>query len=171
MLSETVRQKLIEAEAGYDDAVVVHVLEQPMVQAATAATITATVTTVEDMDLSRVDEDDLVITSTRPISLFEAGLEREQLAGWLIESKAVSDSVKAEGLLLGYDPLNPERTFQPGDVAIDETGVSLSGEPLFGWNEVARASACRGSHTASYFLVDGRSVHLHADIDWFNALS
>ena len=177
MQTETIRLKLAEAGVDGADPVIVHLLEQPMVQAQVAAKAVSTITTAAGVEASGVDlpefEDvvDVVLTSTRPVSAFEAHLERQQLAGWLVEAKAASDEVEAAGLLLGYDPLNPERTFQPADVSVTDELVSLGGAPLFRWDEVARASACRGSHTASYVLVDGRSVFLHADIDWFNALS
>lgn len=117
-----------------------------------------------------------VITPTTPITGIEAQLNKEQFEGWMADAQAQALTEDGDGFLLGYDPLNPDKRLAASELGMTDECVFDWGRdrgvpPMFEWSEVAAFSANRGSPTAEIYLVDGRSVFIHADVDWYNRLS
>lgn len=112
-----------------------------------------------------------VITGTAPIEGQVLEASREQLAQAIASMRAAAAAEKGDGFLLGYDPLNPTMRIPSGELALGVDCVFIWSRerrdgPIFEWSEVAHLVTSEES--ASIFLVDGRLITLHADIDWWN---
>jgi hypothetical protein len=172
----TSQARIIIAEAGIETLSAFLKTSDPIIVGAPAAKITSRrldgdALLAEIEALSAAGED-FVLTPVDPISPFEASLEREQLAGWLLQADAAARAEGGKGVIIGFDPTEPSDRATLDDVASDdEDEVSVRGGQLFRWANVVRASATKGSDSAEFHLVDGTSVHLHADVDWVNRLS
>lgn len=168
-------QHLANFDIAAGDTVTVHTFETVEIRGATAACTSETMT-VEAIDADALARGDIAIAPTKPLSGVQLALDREQFEGWIEQAHADARSEGGHGLLLGYDPLRPERSIAEGALGVSDACVFLwdrprGAGPLFEWSEVAMVSANRGSPTAAVFLVDGRSVFLQAGIDWYNRLS
>lgn len=168
-------QNILSAlEVGPGDKVALHELPPIIVGAAPA------IPTVCIVDVAEIEPDldvgDYNIVPLRPITGYQLELERQQFAGWLENAIENARSEGGDGLLLGYDSLNPEQRLHAGNLDMTDQCVFLwdrprGAGPMFEWEEIASLSACRGSDTACIYLADGRAIYLHADVDWHNRLS
>ncbi len=114
-----------------------------------------------------------VITGTLPIEGEELQKARLELAEAVSTMRATATAEGGDGFLLGYDPLSPTARIPSGELEIGADCVFVwsrdRGEgPLFEWGEVAHLATGDGS--VHVFLVDGRVVSIHADIDWWNRI-
>ena len=158
-----------------------HVHEPIVVGSGMAASVDSFLATVAELPAALEahgirDAVGMVVTATTPIDGVEARLSVEQLEGWVRQAGAMGAAEGGSAILVGYDPLRPESRIDAGDLGITDAAVfdwlrEAGIPPLFTWDEVAAISANRGSPTASIYLVDGRAVFLHADVDWRNRLS
>jgi len=114
-----------------------------------------------------------VITATAPIEGQVLEASREDLERAMASMRAAAAAEGGDGFLLGYDPLNPTARIPDSELALGADCVFVwnrgPGEgPIFEWSEVAHLVTSEES--ARIFLVDGRLISLHADIDWWNRL-
>jgi hypothetical protein len=156
------------------EAAVIH-MREPVCFTDAPAKITSTVVAGDEV-LERVsnaiaDHMEITITPIRPISDLQAGLERDRLTAWIAQADASAKEEGGSGILLGHDQLAPERRIAADafDVAQDE--VVADGSQLFRWADVGSFTTSEGGLTATAWLIDGRTVFLHADVDWHNLLS
>jgi hypothetical protein len=173
---DDLQQHLDNFDIAPGDTVTVHTFETVQILGGFAAACTSETMTVDAIPADALASGSIAIVPTKPLSGVQLGLDREQFEGWIEQAHADAREEGGHGLLLGYDPLRPERTIDEGQLGLSDDCVFLwdrprGAGPMFEWSEVAMVSANRGSPTASVFLVDGRSVFLHAAIDWFNRLS
>lgn len=168
---------LSNIEATNDSMIVMHVLPPIMHGHAgnkpTSRIMTARDLTAEDGgDVSNI----IAITLAQPISPVTLHFAREQFRGWLEQADRMALDESGHGIRIGYDPLRPDRHAAFSDIGMTDECVFLwdrprGDGPLFEWSDVAAMTANRDEESAMILLVDGRSVFLHADVDWDNRLS
>lgn len=115
-----------------------------------------------------------VITGTAPISGQELEACREELADALASLRREAEAEGNDGFLLGFDPLNPTVRIPSSELALGADCLFVwnraPGEgPVFEWDQVAHL--CTTPLSIGIYLIDGRTVFLYANIDWWNRLS
>lgn len=177
MRQNNLNDMLAAIEATADSMIVAHVLP-PIMHETAGPPPTSRIMTARDLVAEtggRVGSD-LLITLAEAASPLTIELDRQQLTGWLAQAGDMAADEEGEGLLMGYDPLRPDRRIAASDVTVTDDAVLVRGdagatETLFAWSDVAALSANRDADSAMVLLADGRSVFLHADVDWDNRLS
>lgn len=114
-----------------------------------------------------------VITATAPLEGQALEASRTQLAQAIEQMRASAREEGGDGFVLGYDPLYPTARIPSSELALGADCVFIwdrprGDGPIFEWSEVAHLVTNEDS--AYVYLVDGRLIVIHADIDWWNRL-
>lgn len=125
--------------------------------------------TMKDISLDAVT----VITGTAPLEGQALEASRQELARSIEQMRVSAKEEGGNGFVLGCDPLYPKARIPSSELAMGVDCVFVwdrarGDGPIFDWSEVAHLVTREDS--AYIFLVDGRLIVIHADIDWWNLL-
>ncbi len=98
-----------------------------------------------------------------------ADADRRRLAEAVARLRRQADEQGGDGFLLGHDPRNPRMHVRSNELALGVDSVfvwdrSIGEAPGVEWRDVASIST--SDFSIEMLLVDGRTIFLHADIDW-----
>lgn len=181
MPKKSVIDMLTSIEASSTSTIVVHTLP-PIMHDHAGPQPTSRIMLAGDLvaEIGGVVQDNIAVTLAEPASPVTLEMDRQQLIGWLEQAGRMASDEDGSGILIGYDPLRPERRAEVSptrnDIMVTSVGAlvwdgNAAHDVLFEWKDVAALSANRDEESAMILLADGRSVFLHADVDWDNRLS
>ena len=180
MRQNNVIDMLSSIEAAADSTIVVHTLP-PIIYDHAGDQPTSRIMRAGDLvaEFGDVVLDNVAVTLAEAASPVTQHLDRQQLTGWLEQAGVMSAAEGGSGILIGYDPLRPDRkvkvSYAYSDIIVTAGGGIVhngtTSDVLFAWEDVAAVSANRDEESAMILLADGRSIFLHADVDWDNRLS
>jgi len=112
---------------------------------------------------------DVVVSAPTPVE--EAQADRERLGAAIACLRRRASEEGGDGFVLGRDPADPRMHVRSAELALGVDHVFIwdrwIGEaPSVEWRDVASVST--SDLSIEIRLVDGRSLFLHADVDWKN---